>query len=1175
MPLTNAPLQELPLVTIENGVKTIYCFEIELKQDDLGYAPPKEQAGVPAAVHDVMVYADTVSIRERLMLPGKNLGIFARKLILAKGAAIDVSGATAASSFAPSDMPKQNDLAAGAKGSAGAGGTTGGNAGNVTLAVDEIVGPDPGSFGRPEIEAVNLPLALTERFQQAFAKSTPIHTEAFSTPIQFYYMGGFMGNNDPNPYPFTSMIGTLQVSAGTPDGWSALKVENAIFSGDGKSVSVTMSAASVKVSLQSTLDIQQTDSGVSGKQTIPLASAPVALRATVVVQIDPKSGTLASAKVDIGAPIRIEQTPRLDGKLGPVGTLVADMLNKSDVVGPKIRAAIGAAVQGIADVAMRELNGTMQSNVTPDLAVYARGHIGGRGQDGHYGIKGSKGVDGKKTETIVYDAGNGQYTTPPETCGKKGNKGGQAGDAGHSGEGGKGGAISVNFMNAAPLRILLFADGGPGGEAASPGARGEGGDGGDGVEFLVRQLSMQGNYGYTAQGPDGPRGDQGDLANFNGAAGQPGAQGTVNVNGAVYSGTKNPIAACSYDLMAPLLKLDQLLMTQRIAKLMFLNAKAKADYDRVATLFLWLCNVSPDSVTGAGAKNTIPPDERVTRAAIHHSASVQLLRMRRGLDYFGHPYNWAPVLRLKHTQERVNQLIALGRIVEEQYNAYNAENKSVKEKLQALDTTLTELAADLRKSKTAETALDHQIELAASAIASLQTDIETQTSVMKRNQADLEDTIHKKISDQCSIENIIKVGSAIIAIGAGAFNGVSEIAGAAELATIFAEAKKAAEAAGQLKTEIEKIQKATATFQGLADQLKAVDGAIAAKKPDSVKIAVAKQEFEENIKPLIKEFPTKSKELRAAVRGFFDLAQTRNEKIWDYNALFVQKAELIAHRAQVEAQIGNINTIKSQNKEALVPAPYVSFFRSALTWSKENLIRLLHEEMRAFCYHSGAPRKDLVEELSDLNMGTLANTQGRLITEYDQFLESVGRPYSAINDIRVTISKEDEPSAFESLASTGRITFTISHTSEEFAGLTLVKAQSVEVHLPGITGGKSDELNVAMVMMGEGAVRPPDKTDEASVVYFNSPPRPISFKYSFDASRANPVVQAAQISDSEFAPLSPFTTWTLDFGMKANLNKFVDFKAVDAIEMRFDGNAFGRRAMAARRASNSDGVALA
>ncbi len=1163
MALKDAPLlQELPIVAIENGVKTIYSFEIQIQQQDMGYDPLKAGTGA-LAQQDVAVYADTVTLNEPLTLPGKNLSIYARRLVLGKGVAIDVSGAPATSSFAPGDFPQQTDMTAGANGSPGGGATSGGNAGSVTVAVDEIVGTDAGTFGKPQIEAVNLTQELAQRFQQAAQKMGPVTMSAFSAPIQYYYSGGMFGNNTPNPYPFKYLIGTLAVPAAAV-GLGTIKVEDSSFSGDGKSVTVTFSAKDLKVAFSSSLDINQSDSGVSGKPSIPLASLPFTLQAGIAVQVDASAGMLAGAQVTVSAAVRLEQTPKLAGNLGPAGACVADMLTKLDEVSKHVQAALSASLQSLADALVRELNGTMQTGTPPALQIYARGHIGGRGQDGHAGIKGSKGENGGPTNTQVYELG-GVYTTPPETCGKKGTKGGGAGDAGHSGDGGKGGTIALQFMKAWPLRIVLFTDGGPGGEAAAPGARGEGGDGGDGAEFLVHIVSTQGNYGKTVTGDNGPRGDQGNPAVFQGAMGNAGAAGSVAVNGAAYSGTRKTVAPLSYDLLAPLLKLEQLLMTQRIAKLVYLNAKAKADYDRVATLFLWLCTVLPDSVTGP--TSSIPLDDRTARAAIRDSARVELLRLQRGLDYFGHPYNWAPVLLLKHTQTRVNELIALGQIVEQQYNAYNAENKSVTEKLQALDDTLGALEADLLKSKTAEDALNRQIELTEGAVASLQTDMETQQGVMKRHQQELDQVIQVKIKNQCNLANIFKVVQAVVAIGAGAYNGVTEIAGAAQLEAIFTAAKAAAAGVGQLKDDIESILKATASLQGLAGELGAVDSAIKADKPNSVKIAVVKEEFEETITPLLAEFPAEAKELRGAVRGFLDLAQAHNEKILDYNALFVQKAQIITLRAQIQAQIGSVNAVKSQRKEELVPAPYTTFFRSALTWSKENLIRLLYEETRAFCYHTGAPRKDLVEDLSDLNMATLANAQARLLTDYDQFLESVGRPYGAVTDIKVTISKADDPALFESLASTGRITFTVRYTDPQFAGLTLVKAESVEVHLPGVKGGKADELNVAMTMMGEGAVRPPDKTDEASVVHFNCPPRPVSFKYSFDPDRADPVVQPGQISDSEFAPLSPFTTWTLDFGMKSNLNSFVKFAAVDAIEMHFSGKAFGRRAMMARPVS--------
>ena len=248
-----------------------------------------------------------------------------------------------------------------------------------------------------------------------------------------------------------------------------------------------------------------------------------------------------------------------------------------------------------------------------------------------------------------------------------------------------------------------------------------------------------------------------------------------------------------------------------------------------------------------------------------------------------------------------------------------------------------------------------------------------------------------------------------------------------------------------------------------------------------------------------------------------------------------------------------------------MPIAYTSFFRSALGWSKQNLIHLLYEGSRAFYYHTGTQRKDLMEKLSDLNVAALADTQARLLTAYDDFLRTNQRPYGPITDIRVTISKEEDPAIFKDLPTTGRITFKIDHRHPEFEGLTLVKVESVAVALPGIKGGKTDVLNVAMTMAGDGAVRPVDNNDEKGVVHFNSPPRPISFRYSYDPDRRDPIIQPGIIADQEFSPLSPFTTWTLDFGLTNNLNKFLNLADVKTIELHFNGHAFGRRALRSMR----------
>lgn len=959
MPPTGAPIQELPITTTENGIKSIYAFHIDLKQLDLGYELPKE--GRPLAPHHLHVYADTVEIGDRLVLPGKNVGIFARKVKLTKSASIDVAGATAKDNYKPADLPQQKDMNRGAKGSPGANGSSGEAAGNVTIIADELVGAADVPFGTPLLK--NLTLAELDR----------------------------------------------------------------------------------------------------------------------------------------------------------------------------------------------ELKGG-----APNLVIFAQGGTGGRGQDGHPGMEGAKGENGRQTSAyIVMDPG-GRYKTPPETAGQKGKTGGQGGDAGHSGNGGAGGVIVLNFMKAAPVSILLTADAGAGGAQAAPGARGRGGEGGDGAEFYVHVYNS--NEVELEAGPDGPRGDEGPVASFQGNHGNAGTAGKVEANGAKVESTgPKTLPAYSYDKMALSMKLDQLLMVQRIGKLTFLNADSDADYQLAASLFLWLCNVCPDSVTKAN--NALTVQDRNARAAICSSARVEMLRIQRGLDYFGHPYNWAPVLSLRHNQKRVTELIGLGKIVEQQLDIYNDTNKSVAEKLAALNATVAELTRDLAKTENANAVLQKEIEAGENACTSLQKDIENQVAVMRRGQAAIEDEIRKKVDDQCNLENVINVTKALVTVGSGAFDVVGAIKGGKELLDIFDEAKKAAATIGQAKDVIEKIQKTVGDLNSLGKQLSTVTAAVKAGKPDSVKIAVLRDEFEENIKPLIKKFPNQSKELRTAVRAFFDLNQARNEKILAYNALFVQKAELKALSEQLHAHIQSVQTIISENKQALVPVAYTSFFRSALGWSKQNLIHLLYEGSRAFYYHTGTQRKDLMEKLSDLNVAALADTQAKLLTAYDDYLRSVGRPYGPFTDIKVTISREDDPALFEGLPTTGRITFKIDHTHPEFEGLTLVKVDSVAVALPGIKGGKTDVLNVAMTMAGEGAVRPVDNNDEKGVVHFNCPPRPISFRYGYDPDRRDPIIEPGIIADKEFSALSPFTTWTLDFGLKNNLNKFLKLADVKTIDLHFNGHAFGRRAL--------------
>ncbi len=1166
-------LHELPVIVTDATTRSIYCIDRELTQADLVHQPSALPQRRTAAPLDIAVYADTLTLKTPLVLPGRQLKIVARKLVLAKGAVIDVSGSDADVGFVAGDLPQQQDESPGAGGSPGADATSGGDGGTVTIVVEQLLTEDDTiSDAGPSVDVLDVPGQLSARLTAALATAPAVKIPSFSMTV-LHMRSPFDGG--PQQWPFTQLFATLQVPEVTLGGFGVLSVQRVRVAADGASAVAHIVASGLTGDLSgATLQIQGIDNPASltgTTPTTPLAVGPFSVEVEVTVPIDQQAWTLGDPTVVVSLPqgVPVTQTPSLTGDLAAIGQFLPGAVNAQDELPDRLRQAVAAALKQSVAGAVAELRTGLHSDRPPVLVVLARGRIGGRGQDGHPGVKGSKGADGRPTNEQVYDVGAG-VTAPEVTCGKKGTPGGRAGNAGHSGVGGKGGAVTLDVIRGAAVRVILCTDGGPGGDPAAPGAQGEGGDGGTGADFLVTDVSMSGNYGHTATGPDGSRGDAGGPAGFTGEVGTNGVGGSVTVNNAVVSPGQNPGAPTSYDVIAPSFALDQLLMVQREAKLTYLNAKNAHDYAFAATVSLWLCHICPATVTAKDAKNTLTPQDRDTRAAIRNAAQVELLRLQRGLDYFGRPYNWVPILRLTRTQSRVTELIDLGHIVEQQHATFVDTNATVEARLGALDRAIQALTNDLSNTDAVEGVLVQQIADCESAMASLQHDIETQVSTMKRDEQTLDDLINHQIADNCSLENIIKIISAVVAIGAGAFNGVSEITGAAEIAKIVAQAKAAAEAAGQLKSVIDQMKATTSTLNDLASQLDAVDNAIAAGKPDSVKILAVREDFEETIKPLMEKFPAQAKALRNAVRAFLDLCQTRNEKVLAYNALFVQKAALATHRDQVSAQIATVNVERSRNSESVIPAAYISFFKSALTWSKQNLVDLLYEETRAFYFHSGVSKASLLENISDLDIGAIADTHARLLTAYDGFLNSVGRPYGPFTGVKVILARAEQPAAFAGLADTGRMTFTLPHDHPQFANMTLVKLDAVEVRLPTVKGGPADEPYVAIRLMGEGQVRPVDCLADKDVLRFNAAPRGVSYRYSYDPERTDPVIEPGLVADQDYTPLSPFTTWTLDFGLADGLNRFVTLGDLDTVELRLTGHAFGRKVTKAAAAALVD-----
>src|SRR5690606_36658782 len=118
---------------------------------------------------------------------------------------------------------------------------------------------------------------------------------------------------------------------------------------------------------------------------------------------------------------------------------------------------------------------------------------------------------------------------------------------------------------------------------------------------------------------------------------------------------------------------------------------------------------------------------------------------------------------------------------------------------------------------------------------------------------------------------------------------------------------------------------------------------------------------------------------------------------------YARKGDIATRRRQLEDEIRSIKQLKAHHRDALVPVAYTAFFQSALAWAKENLVQQVYEESRALFHHTAVRRDDVLDRVSDMNTAALADIHARLLTDYDNFLKTAGRPYGPFIDIGITV----------------------------------------------------------------------------------------------------------------------------------------------------------------------------
>jgi hypothetical protein len=1085
------------IIDDRDGRLSIHTHEIRLTQAHLPYQPIAGKR-LPSTKH-FAVFADRIVLDGVLQNPGRDIELSAREIVIEKPATLDVGGAYADNDFAAGEPALQKDAKPGAAGTDGDKGTTGGNGGaivvNARLVSNRIAGAQ--TLSATELAALG-------------ARVFSAHPPKIDN----------VSNLGRLEIGKIKVFGDYEVAVSLDDarieGLAKLSVEAARFDGGAGRIGMRLDLPALSLT------------GAENGRRIASQNFGCKIEATAKLGIDGKVDAIEaelSLIADGAISVPLRSAP---GKLSDAGM---------DTVRKKIAAHLrDAAVEPL-------LKGVGEAIRKSALTLLAGGGRGGRGQDGHAGVQGEAGEDGAKTTKHGVDTGSG-YGFPEEAKGRSGHQGGQAGSPGASGNGGNGGRIELNVIDPIAADIVYDVGGGDGGVPARAGERGRGGPGGRGsVCKMFHQKT--GRPAEDQKAPDGQTGPEGPAAKRGGKKGEAGSAGArLQLNGKPFASGQVP--PWPFAALAQALSLSQLLIAQNAAEMDFLNARSDGELAAVAATYAWLIDINRPFAGSSTAIDAarIPPLEQKVRGGIHNGAIVSLMRLQQGLDFYGHSYNWTPVLNLVYLAGRTGDIIKLGQVVEAQYNKYLEHGATDKQRMRAFGDAKKEIDAKLADFDDEIEKLKPQIENFRTEIADCSEDIRRQRTLLLEGQLKFKDELirHLREESELGLKDFLDILGTVIGCVGGVVGGVGGIK------TAIDAVKKAEEFSKQVKGVVEVFKKAKATIDSIKKAYSAVSDLIDADNPDAAKILVDGTELDDLLKKYLGKFDAAG-ELRKALDHYLKLCQARNMAAYNYTTLVAQLLTAQVQRDQLHSGIQHINAEMAAHQDNVLPV-YTAYLRDAYEDVQRDLLRNIYLENRAYQYWS-LQRRQLVTE--NLNIATLAATHQRLMKAIDSFREENEEFGDFSQKVRICSSRY--PAEFAAMLETRSLAFTLDIRDEEgFENMSYIIARSFKLAFPDIVDSKK-VLSLNLIHSGQAVLNSNTDRDKAGALHvFSHRPRVRLYKIDYK-DRENTAGGSLGDNAQGYIGLSPFTMWRIDFDLKGN--DWLDLKLIKTVELTFEGRMLG------------------
>jgi hypothetical protein len=752
-------------------------------------------------------------------------------------------------------------------------------------------------------------------------------------------------------------------------------------------------------------------------------------------------------------------------------------------------------------------------SISGNLVLVSNGGAGGRGRDGGNGAQGEIGAPG-----AYRDYCNNQGAGTP---GGQGGRGGDAGMGGTGGCGGDGGVITLQLLTEIPPKAVscLVEPGlaGPNGLSGSPGPGGYGGPGGLGWRMSHGGSGGgRGGQGQDEECVEQPRGPQG-------APGPPGSGVGPNVqNGGDGKTGLGSVEISTAAKLASTACLPPLLLISHWINVLYLSAQYEA------------C-VSPLNWLEVLTKEAPPPSTNAEEwSALHGVVTCQMSQMAAGLDFYGLPRTYVPMVTFDSFDAPIKEMIDNAKRIEVLYRSYYEINIDKPKQETALKGLLTEAHNSIESLEKDLTALGNESNEIENTLARLLDSLESQQLSLLAAADAFRKAVEAKTA-RCNFIDVIMCVASIVTVVGEAYADVVAIVAAA----------KALKDAANIKDAIKEITLAGGDIKDIAAKYSTVKDDIKTLASSS-KIAI----LQEHMDALLKEYAAlpEAQQYKAQIDTFCDTCQTRNQKALEFTGIIVRRQGLIEQKAGKTQEVARLDALLADTKDPTL-LPYVGFLAKLLSDSKQRLIRALYEEHRAFEYWSLTYVKF---SLDSYDMVVLGNQHDRIRADALQARIDRNRApqkFGPEHPLRVSISEKEYPAEFKNFKAHHILTFSIGCDHPAFRlGFSAISLQQVIVKVIGIV---TDNGTVSIQLIHHG--RSQFMTPSRKRVIFSHKARVTQIVYNV---KTGPITDDKDNlgQDGTFAGLSPFATWTLAIKPADNVNP--KFDGVTEIQMDFSGLFF-------------------